>query len=527
MAFDTIEQTFRGVFHRADAVAMMRAGGILPDDRSTHDLIDAVARRVEESDRRFVGPAIAAEFAAQFADDMTSGRAVLGTPALSNVWFDNRPLASCSAVPVGGGSSVADDAEGYYGLNMGSGFNFDNHAEPADMLRVMNDHAAHFQETSGCERYVGNMGNLRWDHPRVAEFLRSKVDTAMPHFNISIAFDERAEALWKAGDPQVVRLVNELADSAWACGDPGILLPHRYNAKNALADVSPYITTAPCAEVGLAPGDTCVFGYLSLPAFADSRGRIDFESLAETTQRLVRVLDGLVEDSSEKLPTTASRHLATAKRRVGVAACGLADLLVLQGLAYGEAEANLVLEECLATIQFSAVEASIRLAEQRGPFPWFGHSAWARGRVVGAGATSNVSESDWTALSKAVSVTGLRNSALTALPPSGRSSILLGVNPSIEPFLGDPASSALTSGVRSAAARGGPIRRTAGELPWQRHLAVVETATRWVDEAVSKTINLASTATPEDVWDIFAATLGSNICAMSIYRDGSIESIRS
>lgn len=525
MASDTLQQTSTGVIHRLESEKVMRTGGILPEGRSTQDLLEAVRQRVERIDGRFVDASGASRMADEFAEDMEAGRSMLGTPALSNIWFDERPLASCSAVPSRAGSEsyLLPDAERYYASNMGSGFSFDNHLEPALALHRMNDHAADFQRLSGCERYVGNMGNLRWDHPRVLEFVRAKVSTPMPHFNISVAFDGRAEALWHAGDPAVRSLLMDLASSAWACGDPGILFPHRFNAKNVLRDLSPYTTTAPCAEVGLAPGDTCVFGYLSLPTFVLPDGALDVLGLAATTRRLVRVLDNLVEDSADKLPTTASRHLALAKRRIGVAACGFADLLVLGGVEYGSKEAVTMLEECLAVIQYSAAEASLQLAEERGPFRWFERSSWATGGQFALPSTSHIDDVEWSALDRAIQDRGIRNSALTALPPSGRTSIILGVNPSIEPFLGDPATSSMNSAVRRAASLADDaVSRTAAEIPWQRHLAVVEAATQWVDEAVSKTINLTSAATPEDVWDIFVATLESDICAMSIYRDGSI-----
>jgi ribonucleoside-diphosphate reductase alpha chain len=264
-----------------------------------------------------------------------------------------------------------------------------------------------------------------------------------------------------------------------------------------------------------------VFGYISLAAHLATGGGIDHEQLAATTRRLTRVLDDLVEETSANLPSAAGA-LARHKRRIGVSVCGYADLLVLMGIPYGTRPALDTLVGCLNTVRFAAIAESVRLARQRGPFEWFTASSWARRTRQPPLRPEPFSSSDWDDLFDRANRYGIRNSSLTALPPSGRSSLLLAVNPSIEPFLDAPSTSALTPEVRAAALDGGPlVDSTARTLHWRRHLTVVETATGLVDEAVSKTINLPSTATVEDVWNIFAGTMATSICAMSVYRDHS------
>jgi ribonucleoside-diphosphate reductase alpha chain len=124
----------------------------------------------------------------------------------------------------------------------------------------------------------------------------------------------------------------------------------------------------------------------------------------------------------------------------------------------------------------------------------------------------------------------------TALPPSGRSSLLLGVNPSIEPFLKipekGPASVTLAKLIAARRLPGtasdlvvSPSGRpratwieTAADIRYPRHLTVFDVAARLVDDSVSKTINLPADCAVEDVDEIYSSAWAMGLKAISIYR---------
>jgi len=526
----TAGASYGEAFLSPQSTEIMRKGGILPPGINGRGLLEAVRRAVEDTGSRYTSARSSRDLAARLVGHIEHGRCVLGTPALTNIARGNRPVASCAAVPlIPDTDSVLPSlstSEEYYTQNMGSGYNLHRFSDPVRELLRLNEHAATVQNSDRCERYVGNMALVGADHPRVHEFIDAKTARSLPHFNISVDFSEpMIDGLARQGTAADV--LGHAAEAAWRCGDPGVLSLDRFNRSNALADQHPYLTTAPCAEVGLAEGDTCVFGYINLSAFlvGDSMTDYNWELLADVVDTLALSLDGLLDLGADRLPTKVSRDLTNLKRRIGICVCGFADLLLWLNIEYGTQESLDLLRSLLAFVQFTARAASVRLAKERGPFPGFWLSRWRTGDLETAVEDSTmVAAADWTLLSEHIRTHGLRNAVSTAAPPSGRSSLLIGAFPSIEPPLADPATVSLNTSLRRRVAdmaAGHPVRRSATEIPWQRHLAVVEVTNRHVDEGVSKTINLATAATADDVLDIYRTALVRGLRAISVYRSGS------
>jgi ribonucleoside-diphosphate reductase alpha chain len=67
------------------------------------------------------------------------------------------------------------------------------------------------------------------------------------------------------------------------------------------------------------------------------------------------------------------------------------------------------------------------------------------------------------------------------------------------------------------------VVKSATEIAPRDHLALVAAATKCVDEAASKTINLPRETGPDVVEDIFFQAWNSGLKAISVYRDGSNE----
>jgi ribonucleoside-diphosphate reductase alpha chain len=246
---------FAGAFRRPAAERMMRAGSILPDRRAPDEMLVELVRRVAGVDRRWGTAGETSDLVDGFAADVERGRVIVGSPALTNIWHPDRPLGSCTAVACDGSGldSIFRAAGASYRMNMGAGYRLDRARDPVAALLALNDHAARVESSGACERYVGNMATLAWNHPKVHPFIDAKISRSMPHFNISVNFDAEGELAWRHGDRQAREVMDHLGSSAWCCGDPGLVLLDRYQQKNPLANRSQFTTTAPCAEVGLAP----------------------------------------------------------------------------------------------------------------------------------------------------------------------------------------------------------------------------------------------------------------------------------
>lgn len=547
-------------------VAMMRKGNILTSGTPAEMLAKLTNRLLIAEQAMHESDASAEQAVSELYDYIRNGTCILGSPLLTNITAGHQGLASCSAVPIKVEALSADEldlAEAYYKLNVGSGYDLTPAGDPAKALALLNKHAASIEQSNTCERYIGNIAHVSVRHPRVLDFIRAKTITdEIVHFNTSVDVDDdyidAVENKWMftasdGSQHSAARIWDAIVDAAWLCGDPGIISMNRYNKGNALAAQSPYTTTAPCAEVGLAPGESCVFGYVNLAACVKTYPSlsIDLALIANVAKCLTRVLDDALELSITAFPDPRSRAVMRGKRKIGIGVCGFADALMWLGIDYGSAASSRLLADILATVNFESKVASLELAARRGAFLSFSQSTYAHdesflarfGRIPSA-----VPASEWTALSRKAAVRGLRNVMTTALPPSGRSALMCDANPSIEPYLTlhgqsddwvspikellDQGYVSLTSdglSVSRAGADEWPVSaattqslfRTSIEIAPDEHFNILRTAASFVDDGVSKTINIPSDASRETVDKIYRNAWASDLKAISVYRVNS------
>lgn len=545
-------------------ITLMRRGNILTDGTPAEMLAKLTSRLLQAEHLMRETDSSAEQAIGSFHDYMRNGTCILGSPLLTNISASHQALASCSAVPISASSLAAGDlelAEAYYRLNVGSGYDLTPATNPQEALVRLNQHAAALTEENVCERYIGNIAHVRVRHPRVIDFIRAKTVTdSIVHFNTSVDVDDAfMEGVQNDGSftdfngtsRRAADVWDAMIDAAWQCGDPGLISMQRFNEGNALAAHSPYVTTAPCAEVGLAPGESCVFGYVNLAACVKTYPvpAVDLGLVGAVASCLTRVLDDALELSLTALPDPRSGAVMRGKRKIGIGLCGFADALMWLGIDYGTEASRRLLADTLATINFESKAASLDLARRRGAFLAFPQSAYARdetflarfGRVP-----SVVPAAEWDSLAHAAASSGLRNVMTVALPPSGRSALMCDVNPSIEPYLtfrsrsGDwvPPVRALLDSGHATLTDGGPainyeragnwpattasqtsLFRTSVEIPPAEHFTILGTAAALVDDGVSKTINLPAGATREGVDEIYRQAWSSGLKAISVYRD--------
>ncbi len=152
-------------------------------------------------------------------------------------------------------------------------------------------------------------------------------------FNISlhVTDTEMRAAITTAGRER--ELLMAAAEAAHACADPGLLFTDRMNEANPTPEVGEYVSTAPCAEVGLVVGETCQFGYVNLGRFHTGSGTIpvNWAALGDTVGTLVRALDDAIDASLAYYPSALPARVMATKRKIGIGVCGLADLPFLRG----------------------------------------------------------------------------------------------------------------------------------------------------------------------------------------------------
>ncbi len=509
----------------------------------------------------------------QFAQFMAEKTFTPGTPTLTNAGregYEHSALCSCALIPVDLRDRVASSKmiKAYYQQNMGSGFDLTPYADPLSLLIWLNDLAASETKTGRYDRYIGNMANLHVAHPRIRDFIEAKTARRLTHFNLSVivndAFMEAAKrqesfSMMDGSEIPAYELLKLMAQSAWTSGDPSILNLERMNKDNPLVSIAPYVSAPPCAEMGLSEGETCQFAYINISKFVTHDG-IDYEKLGAVTRVVTRALDNAVEIGLGNFPHPKSTEIARLKRKIGIAASGIADTLLFYDLPYDSDEARQLARDILSFINYTSKQASLELAEQRGSCEAMttregkGYYQAYLERRFGV-RTNTVTPDQWKQLARHIRTTGyLRNICTTALPPAARVSILMDASAGIEPFFGIPANvgemrPSMTDFVRrhapervdtilnQAAAEGtfqhvdlpDQLREclnTAKEISALGHLKMVAALVGTggvVDEAASKTVNLPNNATLDDILNIFLLAHELGLKNISVYRDGSYE----
>jgi ribonucleoside-diphosphate reductase alpha chain len=360
------------------------------------------------------------------------------------------------------------------------------------------------------------MATLRCDHPDIEQFIEAKrAPGQLRNFNLSVLVtDELMRAVredidWAlVFDRRVHRRVSaralweKLMRATYDYAEPGVLFIDRINRLNNLWYCEQISATNPCGELPLPPYGACDLGSINLTAFVrDPFGpsaALDLDGVADTVRVAVRMLDNVIDVSRFPLPKQA--EMARGARRIGLGLTGLADAFIMLGLHYGEPPARELAARIMRTICHSAYGASVELAREKGPFPFFDRDRYRSGEFI---------KSLPDDIQQNIARYGIRNSHLTAIAPTGTISLLANnVSSGIEPVFGfhtkrhvlevdgKPVEHAVTDYALEhwrSLRHDLPMSRafvTAPELSPAEHLKMQAALQPYVDSSISKTINV-------------------------------------
>ena len=358
---------------------------------------------------------------------------------------------------------------------------------------------------SAGHRRGAQMGVLRVDHPDIEDFIRAKQNSdSLTAFNISIGItDEFMECVRKGSlfnlvfEGRVYNVVDarslweEIMRSTWEWAEPGVLFIDKINQMNNLHYCETIAATNPCGEQPLPPYGACLLGSYNLTKYIVPKNNgfaFDFDQFEADIPIVTRAMDNIHDNTV--FPLNQQRVESEMKRRMGLGLTGVANAGEICGLEYGSPEFLKWLEKVFKVFRDTTYNASVDLAIEKGAFPLFDAEQY-----LASGFIKTLPKS----LRERIQEHGIRNSHLLSIAPTGTISLTAdnissGIEPvfsyeydrTIQTFDGPVVETVSDYAYREYGVKG----KSAMQCTEMEHLNVLALSSKYVDSAVSKTINV-------------------------------------
>jgi len=375
-------------------------------------------------------------------------------------------------------------------------------------------------------------------------------------------------------------LMRQMAESAYICGDPGMQYDTTVNRWHTSRNTAPINASNPCSEYMFLDDSACNLASLNLMKFSDENGRFNIESFRKAVDVTITAQEIIVGFASYPTPRIETNSFDY--RPLGLGYANLGALLMSQGMAYDSDKGRDYAAAITAMMTGEAYLQSAKIAGEVGPCAGYAHNREpflnvmrmhrdAVKEITRANLPGEMYDAAWNVWSDAVDLgemNGYRNAQASVLAPTGTIGFMMdcdttGVEPDLalvkyKKLVGggtikivnntvpaaltklgydDPQVKAIVEYINDRGTiEGAPalkdehltvfdcaFKPTNGvrSIHYMGHLKMMGAVQPFISGAISKTVNLPSHVTVEEIEKAYIEGWKLGLKAVAIYRDGS------
>lgn len=377
-------------------------------------------------------------------------------------------------------------------------------------------------------------------------------------------------------------LLREMAQGTWYCGDPGVQYESTINKWHTCKNSGPINASNPCSEYMFLDDTACNLSSINLKKCLRTDGTFDAERFRRICAIFITAQEILVDHASYPTPAIAENsHLY---RPLGLGYANLGSLLMSMGIPYDSDEGRGICGAITALLNGQAYLSSSQIAAHLGPFAGYRENEQCMLDVMQMHRDAvekintacpqylrDAARQVWNECLQSGRRHGYRNAQATVLAPTGTIAFMMdcdttGIEPDIALIkykqlagggmmkiinrtvpeslrnLGydEPQVKSILSYLEEQETiEGAPdlkpehlpvfdcafkAARGTRTIPWRAHVTMMAAAQPFLSGAISKTVNMPSESTVEDIEQAYFEGWKLGLKALAIYRDGSKQS---
>ena len=377
-------------------------------------------------------------------------------------------------------------------------------------------------------------------------------------------------------------VLHRMADCAWHCGDPGVQYDTTINNWHTCPNSGRINASNPCSEYMFLDDTACNLASINLMKFRQEDGMFDCDRYQAAGRTFLVAQEILVDHAS--YPTRDIAHNSHLFRPLGLGYSNLGSLLMSDGIAYDSDAGRGVCGAITALMHGTANLTSSELAEAVGTFEEYepNHEPFMHVMRMHRSAVEEIkpecpaylteaARNVWDQVLAAGPIHGFRNAQATVLAPTGTISFMMDCDttgiepdialvkykqlagggmlkivnrtvplaletlgydqPEIESILDYIDKEDTIEGAANLKPEHLPVfdcaftaRNGTRSIAWQAHVTMMAAAQPFLSGAISKTVNMPKSTTPEEIGEAYIDGWKLGLKALAIYRDGSKDS---